>query len=242
MPQKFVRYRTLSGARTTSASSSCSAISARTRSSFASSRSQRHYASPQGRMRGGAGVAVSLLPRDDRIAQHADLLDLRLDHVARLQVEQLALLLRLEPCDAGDGAGREHVAGAVAERREVGEDLRDRHAHAARVRLLPHLAVHAQLHLQVVRVAELVRRDDPRAERAERVDRLAEAEDARAHLAALDVARGDVVEDHVAADVVRRLLRREPLAGLARGRPRARARSRAPPSDAPDRRSARRGR
>ena len=57
-------------------------------------------------------------------------------------------------------------------------------------------------------------RHDPRPERAERVDRLAEAEHARAHLAALDVARGDVVEDHVAADVVRGLLRREPLAGL----------------------------
>ena len=57
-------------------------------------------------------------------------------------------------------------------------------------------------------------RHDPRPERAERVDRLAEAEDAGAHLAPLDVARGDVVEDHVAADVVHRLLGREPLAGL----------------------------
>ena len=40
IPQKFVRYRTLSGARTTSASSSRSAMSARTRSSFPSSRGQ----------------------------------------------------------------------------------------------------------------------------------------------------------------------------------------------------------
>ena len=37
----------------------------------------------------------------------------------------------------------------------------------------------------------------------------------RAHLAPLDVARGDVVEDDVAGDVVHRLLRAEPLAGLA---------------------------
>ena len=58
-------------------------------------------------------------------------------------------------------------------------------------------------------------RDDPRAERAERVDRLAEREDAASHLAPLDVARGDVVEDDVAGDVVHRLLRAEPLAVLA---------------------------
>jgi hypothetical protein len=43
---------------------------------------------------------------------------------------------------------------------------------------------------------------------------LAEAEDPRAHLAALDVARGDVVEDHITGDVVHRLLGPEPLAGL----------------------------
>ena len=121
----------------------------------------------------------------------------------------------LKPATPRDGAGREHVAGAVAERRVVAEDLRDRHGHAARVRLLADLAVDAQRHGQVVRIGDLVGRDDPRAERAEGVDRLAEREDARAHLAPLDVARGDVVEDHVAADVVGRLLGREPLARLA---------------------------
>src|SRR5262249_61701505 len=83
------------------------------------------------------------------------------------------------------------------------------------VRALWGLAVHAQLHGQVVRVAELVWGDDPRPEGAERVDRLAEREDAGTHLAALDVARGDVVEDHVASDVVARLLRPEPLPRLA---------------------------
>ena len=82
------------------------------------------------------------------------------------------------------------------------------------MRLLPHLAVDAQLHLQVARVGNLVGRHDPGPQRAEGVDRLAEREDARAHLAALDVPRREVVEDHVAADVVHRLLGREPLAGL----------------------------
>ena len=95
---------------------------------------------------------------------------------------------------------------------------------------------------QVVRIRDLVRRDDPRPERAEGVDRLAEAEDARAHLAPLDVAGGDVVEDHVAADVVGGLLGREPLARLRRSPRPARARSRAPPSGARDRRPGRRGR
>jgi hypothetical protein len=156
---------------------------------------------------------VALLPRDDRVAEHADPLDLGLDHVPRPEVEPPALLLRLEPGDPRDGAGREDVARAVAERREVAQDLGDRHAHPARVRLLPPLAVDAQLHREIVRVGDLVGRHDPRPEGAERVDRLAEAEHARAHLTALDVARRDVVEDHVAADVVRGLLRREPFAG-----------------------------
>ena len=76
----------------------------------------------------------------------------------------------------------------------------------ARVRCLPRLAVHAQRHREIVRVRDLVRRHDPRAERAERVDRLAEREDSASHPPPLDVARGDVVEDHVAGDIVHRLL------------------------------------
>src|ERR1700758_3332138 len=36
---------------------------------------------------GGRRVTVALLPRDDRIAEHADPLDLGLDHVARLEIE-----------------------------------------------------------------------------------------------------------------------------------------------------------
>ena len=130
-----------------------------------------------------------------------------------LQVERSRVLR--EAGHAGNRACGDDVARAVPERRIVREDLRDRHAHVSRVRALPRLAVHAQLHREVVRVADLVRGDDPRPERAEGVDRLAEGEDARLHLAPLDVARRDVVEDHVAADVVLRLVRAEPLARLA---------------------------
>ena len=133
------------------------------------------------RTRCGGRLAVRLLPTDHRVAQDADALDLRLDHVARPQVERRRVLG--EAGHARDRPGREHVAGRVAERRVVAEDLRDRHAHPAGVRRLPHLAVHAQLHREVVRVGDLVGRHDPRPERAEGVDRLAEAEDAGAHLA-----------------------------------------------------------
>ena len=64
---------------------------------------------------------------------------------------------REKPATPRHRPGREHVACRVAERRVVDEDLRDRHAHPARVRLLPRLAVDAQLHRQVVRVGDLVR-------------------------------------------------------------------------------------
>jgi hypothetical protein len=152
---------------------------------------------------------MALRPRDHRIAEHADLLDLRLDHVAGLEVPGRGVLT--EARDAGDGAERQHVAGAEAERRVVRQHLRDGRRHVVHVRHLARLAVDAQLHVQVVRVADLVRRDDPRAERAERVDRLAEREDAAPHLLALDVARRDVVEDEIPGDVVHCLLGAEPL-------------------------------
>ena len=172
--------------------------------------SRRRAAEAHQRTRGGAGTPCPSCHEIDRVPQHADALDLALHHVAGLEVERGGV--GREARDARDGAGRDDVAGRVRERRVVAEDLGDRDRHARGVRLLARRAVDAQLHRQVVRVGDLVRRHDPRAERAERVDRLAEREHARAHLAALDVARRDVVEDHVAADVVGRLLGREPLA------------------------------
>ena len=81
--------------------------------------------------------------------------------------------------------------------------------------VLARLAVDAQLHVEVCGVGDLVGGDDPRARRAEGVDALREAEHAGLHLLALDVARGDVVEDEVAGDVLLGLLGREELPRLA---------------------------
>ena len=75
------------------------------------------------------------------------------------------------------------------------------------MRTLPRLAINPQFHREVVRVGNFVRSDNPRPKRAERVNALAKAEHAGLHLAALNVARGDIIKNHVAADVVGRLLR-----------------------------------
>src|SRR5205823_10946887 len=85
------------------------------------------------------GLAVGLLPRDHRISQHADLLDLRLHYVARLQVQLRGV--GAEPGETGDRACREHVARRVTEGRVMRVDLRDRYRHVPAVRALPRLAV-----------------------------------------------------------------------------------------------------
>lgn len=82
------------------------------------------------------------------------------------------------------------------------------------MRILARLAIDAQLHSQVMRVRDFIGGDDPGAQRTEGIDALAETENTGLHFAALDIARGDVVEDHVTADVAWRLLRREVLAAL----------------------------
>src|SRR6267143_5486184 len=65
-----------------------------------------------------------------------------------------------------------------------------------------------------MRIGNFIGGYDPRAERTECIDGLAKTENAGFHFAALDIARGNVVENHVAADVARRFFRREVLAAL----------------------------
>ena len=77
--------------------------------------------------------------------------------------------------------------------------------------VLAQLAVDPQPHAKIGAV-ELVGRDDPRAHRAEGVERLAEQE---LLVALLHVARGNVVEDRVAEHVVERARRRDAATALA---------------------------
>jgi len=63
---------------------------------------------------------------------------------------------------------------------------------------------------------EFVGGHDPRAQRAERVDSLAEAEHARFHFAALNVACRNVIENYISADVAGRFFRRKVFARFLR--------------------------
>ncbi len=82
------------------------------------------------------------------------------------------------------------------------------------MRALPCLAVNAQFHRQVVRIRNLVGGHNPRPQRAERVDPLAETEDARFHFASLNVARRNVIENYIPADIAGRLFRRKVFTGF----------------------------
>src|SRR3974390_30904 len=101
----------LSGARTTTASSSCSAISVRKRSSLSWSTGQLIGSPPFQRRR---GHPMGLLPGDHRVAQHADSLDLALHHVPGLEVVVLRILA--EAGYSGHRAQGQDVAGGVVER------------------------------------------------------------------------------------------------------------------------------
>ena len=69
--------------------------------------------------------------------------------------------------------------------------------------LRAHLAVDARFHLQFVGIADLVRRDDPRPHHVAAVKALAfRRPEPPFHFDALGIARGKVVEDGIAEDVV----------------------------------------
>ena len=147
---------------------------------------------------GGAGALPDAPARLAGIAQHADALDLDLDHVT---VAQEALWLAPDP-DPGRRAGHDHVARFERERpRGVGDDLGHAEDHVAGVPVLKRLARDGGAHAEGLRVGDLVARHQPRTERAERVEAL--AADPLA-IAELEVARGDVVAAGVAEHVVER--------------------------------------
>src|SRR5206468_865388 len=106
------------------------------------------------------------------------------------------------------------VTRAVAHGGIMSNDLRNFHGHLLRMRLLADLAVHPQFHIEIVRVGNFVSGDDPRSNRTECIDTLTETEHAGFHLTPLNITRRDIVEDDIAADVVRRFLSREMFACL----------------------------
>src|SRR5207248_6620038 len=112
-------------------------------------------------------LAVRLLPTDERIAQDADFFDLAFHHVAGLEIPGFGIAR--EGGHARDGAGGDYVAGAVSHRRVVRQDLRNGDRHFTGVRILPRLSVHAQLHSEIVRIADLVRSNNVRPQRAESI-------------------------------------------------------------------------
>src|SRR5690606_8823577 len=81
-----------------------------------------------------------------------------------------------------------------------------------RVGVLTQLSVHPALDVEGMRIANLVRRHDPRADGTMRVERLA-------HLpgigAQLPVAHTDIVADEIAGNHLMRTIRRHMLAALA---------------------------
>nr|GEU28106.1 putative aminotransferase [Tanacetum cinerariifolium] len=91
-------------------------------------------------------------------------------HVAFFQEARL----RIPHAHAGRRARGDHVARFQRhELRQVADDLRHREDHGGRVTGLHALAVHFQVQVEVLHVADVLGRDQPRADRAERVAALA---------------------------------------------------------------------
>src|SRR5579864_478091 len=138
----------------------------------------------------------------DRVPEHADAVDLDLDDVARLQPNGgLA-----GHADAGRSAGKDEVARLESEDlRQIGDHLANAKDQLARVRVLHRLAVQAQADAEVLRVGHLVSADQLGPYWRERVERLP-GHPLLAWLVELPVARGDVVTDGVAGNVLYRAL------------------------------------
>ena len=153
---------------------------------------QRAHVSSSSDLRG----EVDLRLLDHGVAELADPVDLDAYRVADLEQavgERLA-----HGADACRGAGGDDVARLERERLgEVRHLLEAVVDHLAGVAVLAQLVVDVSPDREVVRIAELLGRDQPRPERAVRVERLAHRHGRRAHL---PIAHGDVVGDRVAGD------------------------------------------
>ncbi len=124
--------------------------------------------------------------------------------------------LRLDAhADARRGAGGDHVARLQAhELAEIGDEVRDAEDHGLGRAVLVAVAVDFEPHLEVLRIGDFVGGDEPRADRAEGVGRLALVPLAAA--LGLEVALAHVVDDAVAGDVVEGVLFVDVLGGSCR--------------------------
>src|SRR6266699_3040958 len=148
----------------------------------------------------GGSPRSSASRRDDLLALFAEPFDAERDDVA--DVEELRRLHA--GADARRGAGGDDVAGQQRhELRDVGNALRHREDHGRGRSPLATLAVDVEPHRQFLHVRNLVLGDKPRAERTERVMRLALGPLPQA--LDLKVALGDVVADAIAGDVIKRI-------------------------------------
>src|SRR5215218_1422685 len=148
-------------------------------------------------MRATRTKAISALLLDG-VGQGAEAVDLDGDLVTVLEQD-----LRVpEDADAGWGAGRDEVAGLERDDpADVGDDVGDREDHLGGRGVLHRLAVAAAADAQLLGIVDLLARDEPRADRAEGVGRLAARPLA---VGELQVAGADVVEADVALDVIQR--------------------------------------
>ena len=140
--------------------------------------------------------------------QYADLLDLQFYHVARIEVAP-------EVVAAAGADGSRADDFARVQRLRVGdmrEYVRELVVHGGGIAAAPARAVDAHLHLERMRVADLVERDDPRPQHVAAVEILAlgRAEPAL-HLGELRVARGEIVKDGEAENMLERALARDVL-------------------------------
>src|SRR5688500_1144592 len=146
---------------------------------------------------------------NDAVAQGSNSLDFKLHGVAGFQESHL-----LQAAAVADRAGAEEFPGVQRLRaRGVRDAVLELPVHVARVAAAPFLAVHAHRHLEAVRVADLVGGHQARPHRVGVVEVLALARpELPGHFLRLLVARGEVVEDGVAEDVLARPLLRDVLA------------------------------
>src|SRR5687767_10444121 len=139
---------------------------------------------------------VAFSPSGYRVRQRAYRLDGDIDDVARLEEPR-----RIEAdAHAGAGAGRDQVARF--ERHHVGNRLdqrRDVEYELAHVSILAHLAVYFREQPKLRDVFDLVGRHDARPHRAVAVETFPEEP---LLVAVLERARGRVVHDRVAVDVL----------------------------------------